>query len=98
MRLTTAEKKTLARLMGWTLCQNALTGIWGYTLDGKRHEYFPDWAHDLNAVHDLEGGLNVAQLANMEEELRFIQGLRFPFRATASQRVAAILATLPKDE
>lgn len=59
----------------------------------------PQFATDLNAMHEAEGTLSTANMYVMEVQLKRVLSAReFYFHATARQRAEAFLRTLGKWE
>ena len=48
----------VARACGLTLCENALHGQTGHTVDGVTWEALPSYTSDLNAMHEAEKGMS----------------------------------------
>ena len=59
----------------------------------------PQFAADLNAMHEAEGTLSTANMYLMEVQIkRMLKAREFYFNATARQRAEAFLRTLGKWE
>ena len=81
-------------------------GVMAFSNDMFAHRHLPDYCHDLNAMHEAEKALTLAQCVVYAERLcwfkcmdvdRPIEGPQsFIWGATARQRAEAFLRTIGK--
>jgi len=104
-----AQRIAIAEARGYINIRKSSTGgLVADTVQGWIYLKLPDFLHDLNAMHDVERGMDDALHKKYRRELRFVTGCgasttteleldnRKFFEATAAQRAEAYLKTIGK--
>ena len=95
------QRIAIAEACGWTQIESCTCcdGVSrGYQpTPGAHKKHLPDYLNDLNAMHDAEKMLNEKQEDIMNSTLwDIMNGRKYLWHATASQRAEAFLRTIGK--